>query len=483
MDRRSIMVMLALVIVCGLFQVRVSARDESHFAAVSTSEESVLGRDLADREPEPGTLRFVGETPQAAIDSSITIYATDADWHTGRVYEDLNCWDGYLRIRDDNANGRGEVGGWARFDTSGIPDGATITDVKLNFYVSDFDGTGPYVDFNEVENDPVYSSCSQTWSDITDGTTYLDNGYIFDTGWWEVDVGSSGEQDLENLLSENWFSVGFEHDDTSSYWAYVDGHDSSNRPYLVVAYDYSTNTPPDLPQFYSVPSGGSYPTKSYQVRVDYTDPDGAADLQYVYLRLAQGNNEESYRQTLMWGLAGSVYQWSDETHYLYDLSASKTPITNGYRVTWNFKINWDWHENTDVDLWAFGYDQQNVEGSHRKYSAGWTYDPDIRIYGSSENKDPVTEGEIYQVTGNVRFEGTTVAPDNWSGISVEMRKNSPTGTLLDTDTSVSSGYSVSWDTQVGDAGTYDIYIVPKNTNHQPQNSSDTYWDKENVTIN
>lgn len=257
--------------------------------------------------------------------------------------------------------------------------------------------------------------------------------------------------------------------------------DESHIDYVDSCFTYNTNDPPNAPVFKGVPANGCYPTKSYNVTVDYTDPNGASDLQYVYVRLAQGNDEQSYRQTLVWGLSGSPSQWNDETPYLYDLSATETSIADGYRVTWSFKVNWDWHESTDVDLWAWGSDQQDVESNHAKHSAGWDYDPDIRISSSNENEDPVDEGKDYTVTGDVGFEGTSVTPDDWSGISVEMHRHSTSGPLLDTDTSLSSGYSVSWNTQIGDAGIYDIYIVPNNTNHQPPDSS-TYWDQETVEV-
>lgn len=234
-----------------------------------------------------GTLRLVGESRPAAPADSVIIYTTDAAWHTGRVYEDQTCADGYIRVRDDNALGRGEVGGYARFDTSGIPDEASIISVTLDFYVSDFDGEGPSVDFNEVEHDPVYASCGQRWNDITDGTTYLNKGYVWDTGWWTADLGSAGAQDLRDLLTQDWFAVGFDHDGASARWAYIYGHSSAYCPHLVVAYESGGSYPPSIDLV--EPSSDVTVDTGGNIAIEWTDTDPDDN---AYISLARDTDSD-----------------------------------------------------------------------------------------------------------------------------------------------------------------------------------------------
>ncbi|MFH1120221.1 MAG: CARDB domain-containing protein [Bacteroidota bacterium] len=239
----------------------------------------------------------------------------------------------------------------------------------------------------------------------------------------------------------------------------------------------------NAPTFYSTVPASLYPTKSYSIQVDYTDNAGASNLQNVYLRLAQNDDEGNYRLTMMWQLNGNVVQWEDEAQALTGMTATRTNITNGYRVTWNFTLLWNWNEHTNIDYWAFSINNSAIESSHTKQNQNAFYENDIRISSSTENADPISVTDNYIVTGIISFEGTTLTPDDWEGISVEMRKTTVGGTILDNYTSVSGEYSVNWATQASDAGTYNIYIVPKNTNHEPPNDSDNYWDLENVTIN
>jgi len=224
-----------------------------------------------------------------------------------------------------------------------------------------------------------------------------------------------------------------------------------------------------------------FPTKSYTIKVNYTDENGRSDLQNGYLRLAQGSEGSNPVTLMLHNFSGNPSQWAGETQAVENLSASVTNITNGYRVTWNFEMKWNWSESTNVDYWAFAIDDAGGESTHVKENENADYENDIRIYTSSENDDPVIAGNNYTVTGQLRFEGSSSYPSDWSGISVEMRKNSYTGALLDTDGSVSNGYSVTWNTNTNDIGNWNVYIKPRNTNHQPNNSS-SHCDIETVTV-
>ncbi|MCF7913186.1 MAG: hypothetical protein K9M99_11700 [Candidatus Cloacimonetes bacterium] len=240
---------------------------------------------------------------------------------------------------------------------------------------------------------------------------------------------------------------------------------------------------------YNIPSSDYlYPTKNLSFIVDYTDPNGRSDLQNIYLRLAQSNNENTNRITVMAAAGGSsAGQWNDEPDYLRNCSVSCNTITNGYRATWTINLDWNWIESNNVDIWAFCNDNSYWESGHDYENCSKDYENDIRIYSSNPNPTNgiIDPGDNFTVTGVVRFVGSNTSPDNWSGLSVKMCKNSYSGSVLDTDSSISDGYSLTWNTNSNDASfnPYYIYLVPlsSNANNQPVNS-DTYYDIEEVTV-
>ncbi len=234
-------------------------------------------------------LALVAEPVIPARADSITIVTLDETWYTGSAYDDLTCVDGPIYLLYNNEGLEGESGGWARFDTTAIPDDSIITGVALHFYIDAFDEEfGPYVDYNAMEHDPVQASCAQRWAEITSGTTYRNNAVLSGTGWWYAELGSVAAQDMQDQLADDWFAVGFEHDDNGAYWAYVQGHDDAHPPYLVVTYRDNVPPEPDLYTVTGIPSilplgqsftvqvtaendGGPAPTGKINASVLYSD--------------------------------------------------------------------------------------------------------------------------------------------------------------------------------------------------------------------
>ncbi|HDO26972.1 MAG TPA: hypothetical protein ENH02_02535, partial [Bacteroidetes bacterium] len=60
--------------------------------------------------------------------------------------------------------------GWARFNTSAIPDGDDISVVELHIYVSD--DNYAYFKVMSLENDPLSGTAADVFTDCGDGTTY-----------------------------------------------------------------------------------------------------------------------------------------------------------------------------------------------------------------------------------------------------------------------------------------------------------------------
>jgi hypothetical protein len=308
---------------------------------------------------------------------------------------------------------------------------------------------------------------------------YDDNSYIDDDSHGTLSPGASQTETEDNY--------NFTYSGTHYIKVIIDPvaneTNTSNNSYQIQVTVLPDNYPPNQPSFYSYPSMNLFPTKEYSFTVDYTDPDGASDIEYVYFVLAQNDNSGNNPITLRVDPGALILSPSQQesTTNVTNLSVSRSSITNGYRITWTFRLKWNWIESTNVDAYAWT-DDAAVCSLIRTLNMNKSYENDLVICSSSESADPVTANDSYTVTGTIKFEGCSYSPDDWSGISVEMHEGSTTGAILDSDGSVSSGYSVTWNTDDNDVGTWDIYILPKNSNHQPPNNSDTYWDKETVTI-
>src|SRR6266540_5255979 len=157
---------------------------------------------------------------------------------------------------------------------------------------------------------------------------------------------------------------------------------------------------PNQPTFNSVPSPArlypyTYPVVvngPYRVVVDYTDPDGATDLQHVYLQLTGSGAA----QTIMYQNMTTPVQWTGEGDHLYNITASKTAIANGYRVTFSFQIKSTWTPSSaNVDFVAWGYDKSNVQGTSRTYDWNGTYDNNFRLVDARKTSLVDNDGDGY----------------------------------------------------------------------------------------
>lgn len=131
--------------------------------------------------------------------------------------------------------------GWMKFDVSGIPDGSIINSIGFHGYV--YDNNWPYWSITPVSNDPVTSSASVLFSDITaeaNAGYYLHREESGDlaTGYITHTLGGSANTDLQNALVQNWFAIGIVDTDNGTYYINFQGWNETNKPYLVIDYTY-----------------------------------------------------------------------------------------------------------------------------------------------------------------------------------------------------------------------------------------------------
>jgi len=162
-------------------------------------------------------------------DYSVTIEAGTA-WQTG--YLASGDWDVYYRFGVD-------------FDTTSIPDAATITKVELKLYNDDEYGplnndvgdmTDTAYNYNDGDDKSGFAS------DV-DGNEYLSasSGYAGGGSYHTVELLDAAETDLEDQLSANWFSVGFSGTTESGRFGRdFRTHAEANPPQLIVTYTVPT---------------------------------------------------------------------------------------------------------------------------------------------------------------------------------------------------------------------------------------------------
>ena len=229
------------------------------------------------------------------------------------------------------------------------------------------------------------------------------------------------------------------------------------------------NDPPNRPTFQGVPSARKlypYPYSSspddtngpYYVTVDYTDPDGRGDLQHTYLQI-KGTGTP---QTIMYYNMSNPQQWSGEGAHLYNIGASKTSITNGYRVTYSFQIKGSWTPSTNVDFEAWAIDDSNEEGSHRAYDWNGIYDNNLRIYDARLTNLVDTDGDGYYSSVRVEADADTSVSSR-SVMQILYMRNSAAGGggwyVWDTGTYTTHGSNDDWrgaTVTVNSTGAYDF---------------------------
>lgn len=167
-----------------------------------------------------------------------TCYPNNADYNTGSTDGSSFTQTSVIRTQSLNAER-----GWARFNTSAIPDADEITSVELNIYVS-YDNWA-YFRVMSIESDPLLGTANSVFTDCGNGTTYKTYSSNFpDPGWYTVDLGTTAATDLKNLLGSNWFAVGlYEYEGYGSYYLEYNGWNETNKPYIVVNH----NVPPTCP--------------------------------------------------------------------------------------------------------------------------------------------------------------------------------------------------------------------------------------------
>ncbi|MHA1225343.1 MAG: hypothetical protein ACTSPV_01205 [Candidatus Hodarchaeales archaeon] len=229
------------------------------------------------------------------------ISATNINLTAGNITE-----DGYVQLtfeweRDTTsteilASDSGDQYGFIEFDTSAIPDGATINSVKLRIY-ADNQIPAPqdlYVKnmsgkkLSDYSNDDTGNG--NLANDISGASSIGSESLSASTAEWvEITLDSNAETYLQNQLGDDYFMVGL----TAESYVEVGAEDGSNDPVLIV--DYSggggDTTPPACQLISAYPSDiSANSTGIYEVIINCTDASGINTSRYVITRTVEGGD-------------------------------------------------------------------------------------------------------------------------------------------------------------------------------------------------
>lgn len=190
------------------------------------------------------------------IDPTISAYPDQSEFKTGSVYSDGARVDNLIGFgRDENyQNAADYVRGFAYFNTTSIPDNATILpNVNVNFNI--YDGSPEYSpgNGNSLALTQIPSSITPN---ATNGsqvfTTIGLNGYqpvvtapLNTTGWKSHTLTSNAiVTDIQSQLVDNKFILGFmpQGNFNESVYLIAEGYSNDNPPYIIINYQEAMST-------------------------------------------------------------------------------------------------------------------------------------------------------------------------------------------------------------------------------------------------
>ena len=213
-------------------------------------------------------------------------------------------------------------------------------------------------------------------SDIDVSSSTL-NGYLADAGgetcqvWFEYGTSTNYEFSTNKVLMSAVGSFKQDLPDLKENTTYHFRACASNSKGISYGLDktfrtLTSNHPPVVADITGQPKQMS-PNTVYSVTAKYLDPDGKDNLKFCYLRLSHPTKP----LTMMWHEPGDWYSpWMGEegVNYLDLIDVVSVPITNGYRLTWKFKLNGNWPQASNaINFGVFALDESDLE-------SGWSYD-------------------------------------------------------------------------------------------------------------
>jgi len=194
---------------------------------------------IGDSCDSPGlTWSFRTESDPLLVTAIDTCYPQNTNYWTGST-------NGSIKTEVSLVKGVSTEDGWFIFDNNNVNRSGTIIDsIRFNGYV--YAANWPYWSATPLPGlNPITATASELKTAIqansASGTAYIfqNEPQGFTTGWKSYKLGTNSHLDFLNSLSQGWFAMGMDsRDNSTTYYINWDGWNQTNKPYLVVYYQY-----------------------------------------------------------------------------------------------------------------------------------------------------------------------------------------------------------------------------------------------------
>jgi hypothetical protein len=197
---------------------------------------------------------------------------------------------------------------------------------------------------------------------------------------------------------------------------------SALRPTLQFDYEVVAGNSAPVSKVVSAVSGSLYANKSFLFKTNCTDSDGSGDLERAYAGLGSTQFVITFNSSV--GVGGLLVIVANGSGYVTNASAVGSSITNGYEITWNISLDWDfpYDDLSTIDTWACARDDEPSYSSWVQDDTNANFENDIEVVmvdiaiaGSAEyggldgyvnNSDWFRGGVQVTVSGRVEYEGS-----------------------------------------------------------------------------
>ena len=352
------------------------------------------------------------------------------------------------------------------------PPGATITQVRVACKLQDPGSLGGCDDTEMWCSDHEIQVNNQQHSYGSGYTLWDHYGSETDGGY---DDDSANDRDIE---LDRYVSSFFDGDNANQTW-YLDvwdhaSGDTAEIDYFEIWVYYETpNQPPDADYDTWWPST-IYAGQTYTIRTDHWDDDGRSDVDLCVAKLGIDCSSDI---RIQYDPDNDSYSVTAGSSLITLNSASKSTITNGWRITWSVTLKWTWSaadDGNNLDPIAGTYDRDG-EYVGWCWDNNYDYENDARITNVSYDTTP-PYNTSFTVTGYVDYEGvTSPTPPDVFDICIDPDWSS--SNWCDYSLSSSGQFSISLPA-VGNCNTHyfdiDFSAYPSGAGHPSSNNFPVY---------
>ena len=389
------------------------------------------------------------------VDPTTTIYGLTAD---GYVYCSGSSWSTVhdattgTGVDDDDAyHGRAIEAGYPpgippsyvisraffAFDTSSLPDDCTITKAYVDIY--GYVNGGHSACIQESTWDAHYSLTTSHYDAFTGSYFDVISSWSSDS-YNSFDLNQDGIDSISKTGYTEFCVREYDHDylnsAPSSGASYPSGcyfaNALDNRPRIRITY-----TNPPSAHYYSGACDIYAGKKVTTIKTEHTDPDGQADVDDCRIRI--GSEKGNYF-TLQWNVDTNSYSIVDGSKYvsISGCTVTEESITNGYRLTWQFIVDWSFpFDDSHYGVAAWTDDESGASSGYQWSEAGtYTFENDLEVVsftvsidssydadhdGKIEDNEWFAGGHQVTATGTVEYEGSSVKFDSEYAESVQVQ--------------------------------------------------------------